>query len=91
LPARLIRATAATTCFVADAAAAAAVLLQLPDEVESICTPIMFVCAESDAQFPEKTRTAVQQILEDKSPGVLTIQRCPVLQCVLFLGVWVLG
>lgn len=60
-------------------------LLQLPDDVESICTPIMFVCAESDAQFPEKTRTAVQQVLEEKSPGVLTIQRGPVLQCVLFL------
>lgn len=32
-------------------------------------------------QFPEKTRTAVQQLLEDKSPGRLSLVAggCPVL------------
>jgi hypothetical protein len=41
-------------------------LLQLPDDVKGISIPMLFICAESDAQFPEKTRTAVQQMLDDK-------------------------
>lgn len=46
------------------------VYLQVPDDVQGISTPMLFICAENDAQFPEKNRTAVQQALEDKSPGV---------------------
>lgn len=46
-------------------------VLQLPDDVQDISTPMLFICAEQDAQFPEKVRTGVQQVLEEKSPGEL--------------------
>jgi dienelactone hydrolase len=45
------------------------VLLRMPEAAQDICTPILFVCADYDHYFPEVTRTAVQQVLEDKSPG----------------------
>lgn len=47
------------------------VLLRLPDAVQDICIPAMFICADHDGHFPERTRTQAQQVLDDKSPGWL--------------------
>lgn len=49
------------------------VLLQMPEAAQDICTPIMFICADYDHYFPERTRTAVQQVLEDKLPGACAV------------------
>lgn len=48
------------------------VLLRLPDAVQDICIPAMFICADHDGHFPEHTRTHAQQVLDDKSPGLAT-------------------
>lgn len=44
-------------------------LLQVPEDIQPVEVPVLFICAESDAQFPEKMRTAALQVLEDKAPG----------------------
>jgi hypothetical protein len=44
-------------------------LLQIPEDINAVQVPLQFICAASDAQFPEKTRTAAQQLLHQKSPG----------------------
>jgi len=48
------------------------VLLRMPEAAQDICTPILFICADYDHYFPEATWTAVQQVLEDKWPGLGT-------------------
>jgi hypothetical protein len=44
-------------------------LLQVPEDILAVQVPLQFICAASDAQFPEMTRTAAQQLLQQKSPG----------------------
>ena len=41
-------------------------LLNIPDDVQNLKKPSMFLCAETDHQLPEDKRTTVQQILEQK-------------------------
>jgi hypothetical protein len=44
-------------------------LRQIPEDIQAVQVPLQFICAENDAQFPERTRTSAQQLLEQKSPG----------------------
>ncbi|KAF6260845.1 Alpha/Beta hydrolase protein [Scenedesmus sp. NREL 46B-D3] len=45
-------------------------LIKIPEDIQAVQVPLQFICAASDAQFPEKTRTAAQQLLQEKSPGL---------------------
>uniref|UniRef100_A0A383VKQ0 Dienelactone hydrolase domain-containing protein n=1 Tax=Tetradesmus obliquus TaxID=3088 RepID=A0A383VKQ0_TETOB len=45
-------------------------LIKIPEDIQAVQVPLQFICAASDAQFPEKTRTAAQQLLQQQSPGL---------------------
>jgi hypothetical protein len=53
--------------------------MQIPDELKSASVPLLFICPETDAWFPEKTKAAAQKMLEEKKPGKQSSQAwyCP--------------
>lgn len=42
---------------------------QVPDDIQAMKVPALFLCAETDAQFPEQKRTAAMQVSQQTAPG----------------------
>ena len=43
--------------------------VQVPEDLEAMKVPALFLCAERDSQFPEQKRTAAMQASQRTAPG----------------------
>jgi len=52
-------------------------LLRVPEDIEKLKKPSLFLCAETDAVFPDSMRIAAQKILEEKKDQISIFKLYP--------------